>query len=342
MKVVYCLSCFLLVCSSMNTVHANTNNSLSTTLIEYTTKTKPTVKPKSQDLTPLTLTLSPEGRGNNVGSKPKSSYQKYAAIYFIAHDSEIRNTKPETLKATCPDGYKYYHGYCKKNCANGYQLTASQISSRKGRYDSEPCNSEIRYAYISCNLGWKLNSSTRNCDEVSCEGYPLNSPSICASSDYKKCGEYYRYKCTSCPEGYELELSGGGQICIEKPCDRQVYPYSQEPSASAGPVIFCKDSTGTHWGYTKCNDGWYASGAQCFENTCDGYTSTNYTINKCLAVSSCQKGEKAVYKCDTCQKGYQIGNNGGSCDIIICPVGSVNVFTHWCDERWKCLMPGGE
>ena len=256
---------------------------------------------KDTKITPLAL--------SNPLFSARETLIKLATVYFITSESDIRNMKPGGTKdVTCKSGEVFYQGRCTASCAKGYSLSSNEVNRKKGKLDSESCNGSERFGYLSCNNGWTLNKQTKNCDEVSCDEYPLLSKTGCSTSVSKKCGENYHYSCTSCPVGFELRSLDSGKTCTEKPCDRQMFPYTEGavPSYAAGTVVSCTDQSGTYYGYSSCNEGWDQNQGTCNAHSCDNsvYPLSSQPDTKAGSVISCKSEYTTKYGYENCYPGW--------------------------------------
>ena len=301
------------------------NDSGTNLLIEYQTKTKPS-------------------------AGPKSSYQKYAAVYFIFGNknltSEANNDDLSGIpikNADCPSGYVWHQGLCEVKCNTSLYPYDTAPEAKKGTVVSVKCvlNSSLvtRYMYTKCNSGWDLSNNKCEVHQCSTSDYPYTSNPGGTAGVVKaacKTGTEYQYGYSSCYEGWDKN----GSMCTIHTCDRTIYPISGTADSAKGTYSICKSGTSSYSGYTSCKEGWTLSGARCLENECSGYGSGTATIAHCNNSESCQKGSTKVYKCTSCQSGYGV-NGSGLCEIITCPTGQINIYTYWCSDDWRCLMPGG-
>ena len=237
----------------------------------------------------------------------------------------------------CNNGWTQNGCYCNENSCDGYPLSTSTSC-----LTSDSCKNGSSYMYkcTACSEGYTLNAgvciATSRPADCPYDSKPSESKGAVASKTY---GNKVCYYYTSCYEGYSGPAGGD---CTAKSCDRTVYPYNvlSGSSSSAGVLISCKSGENTYWGYTRCNEGWILSGARCLENECTGYGSGTAVIAHCNTSASCRKGSTKVYKCTSCQNGYGV-NSSGLCEVITCPTGQINIYTYWCSDDWRCLMPGG-
>ena len=304
------------------------NDSGTNLLIEYQTKTKPS-------------------------AGPKSSYQKYAAVYFIfgnknltseANNDDLSGTPIKN--ADCPSGYVWHQGLCEAECDETLYPYDTAPEAKKGTVVSVKCvlNSSLvtRYMYTKCNSGWDLSNNKCEVHQCSTSDYPYtSSPSVSAGTLKAACktGDDYHYGYSSCNEGWDKS----GSKCNIHECSEEDYPYMSNPGGTAGVVkAACKTGTEYRYGYSSCYEGWDKNGSMCIMHTCTGYGSETATIGHCNGSESCKQGNSKVYKCksNSCQSGYGVNSNG-LCEMISCPTGKINVYAYWCSNDWRCLMSGG-
>ncbi|MBQ8465950.1 MAG: hypothetical protein IJ545_08085 [Alphaproteobacteria bacterium] len=242
------------------------------------------------------LELNDKQISNEIGT-----YQKLAGVRFILNDGTDKTQD-------CPSGQEKVGGECidADTCASTFTLTT--INKNAGTYVTKDCGSKgTRYCYTSCRTGWVRNGCS--CDAVDCNGFPhsVSSGQHCNGVKSCKTGDSYKYKCTACETGYELDTSTG--VCKEKSCGRD-YKTSITPNCTEVDT----DKAGDNLCYKckKCKEGWtLTSEFTCSENSC-GTTTT--MIEHCVVYESVTKtGANICYKCKTCAPGYELNSTGTAC-----------------------------
>ena len=341
------------------------NDSGTNLLIEYQTKTKPSAGPKSSyqkyaavEFITKTSKITLDSNSNDLDNSIREANCPTGEIFVngvCMSKTECQNAYPLTsvsanvgryISAGCGSGERYCYvncnnGWtqngcsCNENSCEGYPLSTSTLCSA---FNSCKKGSSYMYQCTACPDGYGLENGIcieiKRPDNCPYDEKPSDSKGMVASHQY---GSNVCYYYTSCYEGYSGPAEGD---CTAKSCDRSAYPYDVQPSSTAGVVTSCKSGEDTYWGYKSCKEGWTLSGARCLENACSGYGSGTATIAHCNNSASCQKGSTKVYKCTSCQSGYGV-NSSGLCEVITCPTGQINIYTYWCSDDWRCLMPGG-
>ena len=252
MRVIYYLSCSALLFSSYaTTTQAHIDSSLSTGLIEYNTKTKPTVKPKSQDFNHFTSfpslraeqSLRSEQAASAVALHLGSANNpiKLAAVNFITQTDSARGFKNKDASASCT-GYPYTTEMAVANCASvsicrdGYlqkiKCTSCKNSMTLGSDGRCKCNQKV-YSYNVQNNPCMYGYDESNvCQEVGSDGFLKVYYAACSCpANWKECnnvgevgfgaacasnGKNYYSNCT-CQSPYTYLCTGTGQNYDEAP-----------------------------------------------------------------------------------------------------------------------------
>ena len=130
--------------------------------------------------------------------------------------------------------------------------------------------------------------------------------------------------CLKCPWGNTWFCPEGGSSGCQ-PEDCSGFTLTQEQTTlNTGTYEQCIPGCGDdipRYKLISCNNGYYASGGKCIENSCNNYPyiSKPSSIDHCLTIGSCQKGKKTVYGCTKCEDGYGDDQLGGYPDDGNCP-----------------------
>ena len=272
---------------------------------------------------------------------PKSSYQKYAAVQFIAKTSKITLDSNSTdldinpiKNADCPSGYEWVNGICEKPCDRSLYPFSTQPSITAGVFVSCISKGETYYGYQSCNTGWELVGA--DCVMANCDGYPFdNAPdSTVGTVVSKQCGENIKYKYSACNAGWKGPSNGS---CSINECSIDDYPYTSDPGTAAGiQREKCKTGTEYRYGYSSCNEGWDKTGSMCVTHTCNGFSLTSQGVPHGVSYSTCQSGTTTFYRLDACDSDYEVSN--GTC-VAKCPYDMTHLHPN-CASAPSCSKQG--
>lgn len=172
------------------------------------------------------------------------------------------------------------------DCANYY---SGSFSSTAGVVIEKKCGEETKYRYSKCHVGWspRIPTDGKSCNRTTCSlsAYPYEG------------GDYGHIRTT-------LENCPTGQTCNDTTED------------SKGEIRVCFSGNDTHWGYTKCNEGWLGDNdsttpvnGDCTESACNGYIYSEQPEH-CEEYEPCAKGNGVVYRCTRASNGYTIADDG--------------------------------
>lgn len=147
------------------------------------------------------------------------------------------------------------------------------------------------------------------------------------------------YRCKECRGAFQA-----GRCLTE--CNIADFPYSSPPPDLYGTYLSCKDTTGTHYGYTSCYNGWEKKGARCEMIIADrnAYPYPEIETYESRGISkSFQSATNTYYGFSSCNSGYNLKTYGAlttgicvkQCELSNCrEVGEVEGI-----KDYKCDMP---
>ena len=180
----------------------------------------------------------------------------------------------------------------------------------------------MKYFLLTVSTLGLISPALAQTSEINCTPAP-----DCASLGYTE---------SSCPDGAGLKCPFGNKwFCAEEktpecqPKDCSDYPLRLEQiTIGSGTYKQCVPGCGDNtprYKFVSCNDGYYESSGKCIENSCNNYPyiSKPSSIDHCLTIGSCKRGNTTVYGCTKCEDGYGDKNGHsasfeGNCPQIQC------------------------
>ena len=256
----------------------------------------------------------------NMASSVQTDAVKYASVNFISRRSNIKmNDVSEgddldnapIKQVECPAGTENIGNICVNVTACKKDFPLPSASKNVGVYVTKNCGSKgIGYCYTSCQTGW--DHSDCNCNAVDCTGFPLftTSGSNCDGIAFCKSGNTYKYKCTSCPMGYDLS----NNKCVNANCSTN---GSTTPPDHCTAVTVGKVGEDYCYECTACEDGYTLNSGACSPNTCS--YSKNASIANCISHTVTRTGTDLCYQCTACATGYTLNTANTVCEANTCP-----------------------
>ncbi len=227
--------------------------------------------------------------------------------YFLIEDIKICKSESSDDFFNCLQ-IDYSTGFCEK-CEEGYYLTSGD---KKCISSTDNCKESIYGQCVECSDGYYLDQQDKrickqtydsnlplHCLEtedgvtcIKCQlGFYLDEDGNCPYINY--CSHSDGYNCTECIKGRYMNAIKSACTTVEKGC------YGGDPDS--GICLSCEEN------------GYYfdANDHQCKSNRIDGDD-----LKYCRHFSD---------KCDTCEIGYEVGEDGRCCNTRYCSQSDNNI-----------------